>query len=34
MLTVVAWIMYPRPSQVRSWYARKMGFDPILGMPL
>ena len=33
-LTVVAWAyMYPRPSQVRSWYAQQMGFDPIPGMP-
>jgi len=34
VLAIVGWaVMYPRPSQVRSWYARQMGFDPIPGMP-
>jgi len=34
-LTIVGWAyMYPRPSQVRSWYARQMGYEHVPGMPL
>ncbi len=34
-LAVLGWaVMYPRPSQVRSWYAHQMSFDPTPGMPL
>ncbi|MDZ4166704.1 MAG: hypothetical protein U1E08_03290 [Coriobacteriia bacterium] len=28
--TIVGWaIMYPRPSQVRAWYARQTGAEPV-----
>lgn len=34
-LSVAGWAyLFPRPSQVRAWYARQMGFESIPGMPL
>jgi len=34
-LTIIGWAyMYPRPSQVRTWYARQMGYSHVPGMPL
>lgn len=34
-LTVVGWtLMFPRPSQIRAWYAQQMGYEPIPGTTL
>jgi hypothetical protein len=34
-LAAFAWVyMFPRPSQVRAWYARQMGFESVPGMPV
>jgi len=33
LATVIGWaFMYPRPSQVRAWYAHQMGYDTVPGM--
>lgn|GEM_PF-3423824 len=30
LYSVIGWaVMYPRPSQVRAWYARQMGIEPV-----
>jgi len=34
-VALIGWAyMYPRPAQVRSWYARQMGYEHVPGMPL